>query len=294
MSDPAVRSGRLWHHEGVLVFITMLWGSTFLILQTALQWSGPLGLVAVRFGLAALLLGLLSGRHRLAGLSRLELRAGLSTGLVMIGVYGLQTAGLRQIASSKSAFLTALYVPAVPLMVWLSGQVAPDRRAWLGIAVAFGGMVLLAGPGLWGPFTGLATGDVLTLGAALLAALEIVLISRYSPDCDPRRLALVQTTVVGMGAGAIALWRGESMPQPEFGFLICVGALAAMSAFIQFAMSWAQQTVPATHATLIYALEPVWAGLIGAWAGERFGRGDWGGAGLILLGIVIGSWRRSA
>lgn len=275
------------------MFITMLWGSTFLILQTALRWSGPLGLVAARFGLAALLLGVLSGPRRLSGLTAIELRAGLLTGLVMIGVYGLQTAGLQQIASSKSAFLTALYVPAVPLMVWLSGQAAPDRRAWAGITAAFGGMVLLAGAGLEGALTGFASGDVLTLGAALLAALEIVLIGRYSPDCDPRRLALVQTAVVAVGAAAIALWRGEAWPLPEPGFWVCVGALAAMSAFIQFAMSWAQQTVPATHATLIYALEPVWAGLIGAWAGERFGLGEWGGAVLILLGIVVGSWRRT-
>jgi drug/metabolite transporter (DMT)-like permease len=278
----------------VLVFITMLWGSTFLILQTALRWSGPLWLVSVRFGLAAVLLAMLSGPRRLAGLNRLELRAGLWTGVVMIGVYGLQTAGLQQIASSKSAFLTALYVPAVPLMIWFSGQQAPDGRAWAGIAAAFGGMVLLTGAGLQGDaFTGFASGDTLTLGAALLAALEIVLISRYSPDCDPRRLALVQTAVVAIGAAVAALWHGEALPSVQTGFVLCVGALALMSAFIQFAMSWAQQTVPATHATLIYALEPVWAGLIGVWVGERFGWAGIGGAALILLGIVIGSWRRS-
>jgi drug/metabolite transporter (DMT)-like permease len=43
---------------------------------------------------------------------------------VAIGVaiamgYSLQTWGLQSISSSKSAFITAMYVPLVPLLQWL-------------------------------------------------------------------------------------------------------------------------------------------------------------------------------
>jgi drug/metabolite transporter (DMT)-like permease len=276
-----------WRHEAVLVFITLLWGSTFLILHTALRWSGPLTLVSARFASAAVLLALLMGPKRLGGLTRHELRAGVLTGLVMAAVYGLQTMGLTQISSSKSAFLTALYVPAVPLLLALFWRQPPRPLAWWGIAAAFSGMVLLAQPGAdWA----LGEGDALTLAAALMAALEIVLLGQWSPGCDPRRLAWVQTMVVALVGAPLAAWHGESLPpQLDPDWLLCVGALALMTAFIQFAMSWAQQTVPATNATLIYALEPVWAGLIGVWAGDRFGWLAWMGAGLILLGLVLGS-----
>ncbi|MEX8502611.1 MAG: DMT family transporter [Leptothrix ochracea] len=276
-----------WRHEAVLVFITVLWGSTFLILHTALRWSGPLTLVSARFASAAVLLALLMGPKRLGGLTRHELRAGVLTGLVIAAVYGLQTMGLTQISSSKSAFLTALYVPAVPLLLALFWRQPPRPLAWWGIAAAFGGMVLLAQPA--GADWALGKGDALTLAAALMAALEIVLLGQWSPGCDPRRLAWVQTMVVALVGAPLALWHGEGLPQLDAGWVLCVGALALMTAFIQFAMSWAQQTVSATHATLIYALEPVWAGLIGVWAGDRFGGLAWTGSGLILLGLVLRS-----
>lgn len=275
-----------WHHEAVLVLITCLWGSTFLILHTALRWSGPLTLVTARFAAAAGVLALLMGPKRLGGLTRHEVRAGVITGGVIAAVYGLQTMGLTQISSSKSAFLTALYVPAVPLMMALFWRQPPKPQAWWGIAAAFVGMVLLAQPQ---PASGLEDGDLWTLSAAWMAALEIVLLGQWSPGCDPRRLAWVQTTVVALVCTPWAVLRGEAWPQIGSGWLLCVGSLALMTAFIQFAMSWAQQTVSATHATLIYALEPVWAGLIGMWAGDRLGWVAWTGAGLILLGVVLGS-----
>ena len=44
--------------------------------------------------------------------------------------------------------------------------------------------------------------------------------------------------------------RGEALPQATHGFLACIAGLAAATAFIQFAMNWAQQTVSATRATV--------------------------------------------
>jgi drug/metabolite transporter (DMT)-like permease len=48
----------------------------------------------------------------------------------------------------------------------------------------------------------------------------------------------------------------------------------------------------ATHAAIIFALEPVWAALLAAWLlKERLGsRGAWGGA-LVLAGIVVSELR---
>ncbi|MNT09827.1 EamA-like transporter family protein [compost metagenome] len=52
-------------------------------------------------------------------------------------------------------------------------------------------------------------------------------------------------------------------------------------------MNWAQKTVSATRATLIYTLEPVWAGLFGRIAGERLSSLGLVGAGLILLSVLV-------
>ena len=47
------------------------------------------------------------------------------------------------------------------------------------------------------------------------------------------------------------------------GAALIVVALGLASALIQFVMNWAQRMVDPTRAAIIYAGEPVWAGLFG-------------------------------
>jgi drug/metabolite transporter (DMT)-like permease len=254
--------------EAVLVFITMLWGGTFLAVHNALQWSGPFALVSIRFGLAALMLALFL-RGKLLRITAHELRAGALIGTALFFGYSLQCVGLESISSSKSAFLTALYVPMVPLVQWVWLRRAPSPAAWGGIALAFIGTVLLSDPGALDGRFGL--GEAFTIAAALAIAFEILLLSRFAHGCDPSRLAFVQMVFVAGTCLLVSLVRGEKVPEPDPVFVITLVGLGAATAFIQFAMNWAQQVVSATRATLIYSLEPVWAGLVGRIAGEQLG-----------------------
>jgi len=276
------------HHrrEAVLVFITMLWGGTFLAVHNALQWSGPFALVGVRFGLAAVMLALFL-RGRLLKITAHELRAGALIGTALFFGYSLQCVGLETISSSKSAFLTALYVPMVPLVQWVWQKRAPSVAAWIGIALAFAGAVCLADPTALDWQFGV--GEGLTITAALAIAFEILLLSRFAHGCDPTRLAFVQMVFVGSACAVVALVRGEGVPEANPVFMTTLVGLAAATAFIQFAMNWAQQVVSATRATLIYSLEPVWAGIVGRIAGEQLGPLGITGGILIVLGLIVTS-----
>ena len=53
-------------------------------------------------------------------------------------------------------------------------------------------------------------------------------------------------------------------------------------------MNRVQQFVSSTHATLIYALELVWVGMLGYLAGEQLSLFAWIGCGCILLGMIAG------
>ena len=107
--------------------------------------SGPLFFVGLRFATAALAVGLLSLRT-LRGLTWLEVKAGVAIGVAIALGYGLQTWGLQTISSSKSAFITAMYVPLVPLLQWLCLGRMPGVMSCVGIVLAFIGLILLAGP----------------------------------------------------------------------------------------------------------------------------------------------------
>ena len=271
-----------------LIGVTMIWGVTFLIVHIAVEYTGALLLVGLRFLIAGILAAILAGRH-LRQVTRLELLAGLSIGASLFIGYGLQSYGLQTVESSMSAFLTALYVPLVPLLQWALFRKAPALFSWIGIGLAFAGLLLISG-GSAGHLS-MSTGEIATLGGTIGIALEIMLIGYFAPHVDSRRVTAIQLL-------AVALFCFLSMPiagveWPEFSW-IWVGAvigLGAASAMIQLVMNWAQKTVSPTRATVIYAGEPVWAGIVGRIAGERLGPFALIGGALIVMGVLISELR---
>ena len=278
------RRPALGRHDLALVAVTMVWGTTFLIIHIAMRHSGPLFFVGLRFTTAGVLT-LLVFPTALRGVTRRELTAGILIGVTLFLGYGLQTYGLRTIPSSTSAFITALYVPLVPGFQWLILRRKPTAAGLLGIGCAFIGLILLAGPG--GSIVHLGVGELATLGAAVAAAAEIVLISRYAGDVDLRRITVIQLLAAGLLAFLAMPATGESVPAFSWIWLAAAVGLGAASALIQLTMNWAQASVPPMRATVIYAAEPVWGGIVGRLAGDVLPAQALAGAALIVLGVLI-------
>jgi len=289
MSD-AIRSLslRISRQELVLIFITMIWGGTFLVVHHAVQYSGPFFFVGLRFATAALLLALFFRRY-LAAITWMEIKAGTLIGLSIAGGYGLQTYGMQTISSSQSAFLTALYVPVVPLLQWVFLRRPPSVMAWLGISLAFGGLLLIAGP--QDGRINLNQGEIATLISTLAIAAEIILISRFAGQVDVRRVTLIQLAVASVCAFFLMIPNGESLPAFSPTLLLSALGLGAASALIQVTMNWAQRSVSPTRATVIYAGEPVWAGVVGRIAGERLPAAALFGGALIVCGVIVSELR---
>ncbi len=276
----------------LLVFVTLLWGSTFLTLQIALTWADPVVIVALRFIIASCILACLL-RGKILQITHYEWKAGVVVGICIFGVYTLQTIGLQSIASSTSAFLTGLYVGFVPLLQWLIFKNVPQPITIVTIVLAFAGMTLFANP-FSVSFSG-QMGEWVTVLSALICAAEILSISYFTKGCRPLQLSFTQLITVACLALLTLLWHEPSRPtQWTSGLWICVIALAAIVSFVQFGIGWALKYVAAMRATLIYALEPVFAGIIGWLAGEHFGLSELSGAALIILAVLISAWRPSS
>jgi drug/metabolite transporter (DMT)-like permease len=287
MSDLSRARPRLLNfsrQELALIAVTMVWGGTFLAVQVALTASGPLYFVGLRFGTAALLAALISLRI-LRGLTLREVMAGAAIGLCIFFGYALQTYGLQTITSSKSAFITAMYVPMVPLLQWAVLKRPPGLTSWVGVTLAFVGLTLLTGPDAGSLEMG--KGELFTLIGALSIAAEIILISRFAGTVDSRRVTVVQLAFTSLLAFTGMPIAGESVPELSWLLIGIATAMGLASALIQLTMNWAQKSVSPTKATLIYAGEPVWAGIIGRIAGERLpGLALIGGA-LIVAGVIV-------
>ncbi len=275
--------------ELVLIGITMLWGATFLIVHHAMRHSGALFFVGLRFTVAGSL-GWLLFHRVMRDLNRRELVAGALIGLTIFLGYALQTYGLRTISSSQSAFITALYVPVVPLLQLVVLRRVPHIMSWIGIALAFVGLLLLAGPDAMR--IGLGRGELATLLSTIAIAAEIILISRFAAEVDSRRVTVVQLAVAGLlSFGAMPL-AGEPVPAFSWVWLAAGVGLGLASALIQLAMNWAQKTISPTRATVIYAGEPVWGGIVGRIAGDRLpGLALLGGL-FIVAGVIVSELRK--
>ena len=274
--------------EALLVLITLIWGSTFVIVKAALQDATPLAFIALRFGAAGLLLYGFLARGKVAQRSVLP---GITLGIFLFGGYAFQTSGLALTTPSKAAFITGFSVILVPLLVMVEGtrlRPANIAGAFLGLA----GLYFLVLPS---GFAEVNRGDLLVLVGAVSFALHIVMVGVYARKHSFLHLVPLQILTVGALASlalpVFSVMSGHAVFEVHWtGRLTMALAVTAVFATgVAFSVqNWAQQYTPAAHTALIFALEPVFAALT-SWAvlGESLGGKTLLGSALVLSGMVV-------
>ena len=280
--------------DAALVMITFVWGSSFVVVKNVLAETPPLAFVFFRFLIAtAVCLPLAWKRPRTPGL----LRDGAIIGGLLAAGMIFQVLGQVETSASKAAFLTGLSVVLTPFAAFLRTRRLPSLENGIGIALAGLGFVLLTLPRGNEPFN---RGDVLVFACGVVFAFYIVEMALRAGRHDASRLTVVQLAVVAAAAGILAvLFRAagvgvEARPVGWEGtflrgvlYLATIGTVGTF-----FTQTWAQRHMSATHAAIIFALEPVWAALLAAWLlGERLESVGYWGAALVLAGIVVSETR---
>ena len=268
-----------------LILITFIWGGSFITVQYALNFSSPIMFVALRFAAAALAVSLISIKY-LKDFNFKEVFAGAVIGAVIAIGYGTQTIGLQTISSSESAFLTALYVPLVPIFMWLIFRKKPYIMTWIGCLFAFVGLIFLTGNGF--QQIQLNFGQIITIFGSIAIALEIIFIGYFAGKVNVRRVTVLQLIFASLFCFIMSPLLGESgLPDFHWMLIVILCGLGCASACIQLVMNWAQQSVDSSQAAIIYAGEPVWAALIGRIAGERLPFLALVGGALVVLGVML-------
>jgi drug/metabolite transporter (DMT)-like permease len=266
-----------------LVAVTAIWGVTFVQIKDALELYPLFAFLAVRFAIAVATLAPLV-RSRIRTLGRDGALAGAGLGSLLAAGYGLQTAGLDRTTVSAAGFVTGMYVVLTPIFGLVLFRVRAGAAVWLGVALAVTGLAMLSGVQ-----AGSTTGDLLVLAGAAAYALQIVLMERFAPRYDPLAFTTAQMSAAFVGFAAIAIAAGQ-VEAPHgwtvWGALIVTGVFASALAFL--VQAWAQRRTSANRTALIFALEPVFAGIFGyALAGDRLGAIGWAGCAVILCGIAV-------
>ena len=254
----------------LMCITAIVWGATFIAQKTGMETIGPLGFTFGRYLIGAAVVipfALHEARkvnlfHFLKKDYRLNLAA-FFLGLMMFGGIGLQQTALLYTNVANAAFLTALYVPLVPLIAaFFLGRNVPTN-IWPAVLLSLTGSYLLSGTSsLDAQF-----GDLLIIAGAFFWAGHILLIQHILEKVSaPFQLSVYQSIVTALLAGMIMV--PIERPQmadflPMWPQLVFAGVMAVGIGYTLQLV--AQRHTPAVAAAVILSLESVFAAIFGWW-----------------------------
>lgn len=173
-----------------------IWGSSFIIMKDTVDIFPPYFLLAIRFTIACIFLGIVFWK-KIKEITIEYIWRGAIIGSLLFLAYTTQTIGITETTPGKNAFLTAIYCVIVPFLFWIVDKSKPDAYNFAAALVCIAGIGMVS---LTGEFT-IAYGDAFTLVGGLLYAVHMVAIAKFCKDRDP-----IIVTILQLGFAAILSW----------------------------------------------------------------------------------------
>ncbi len=280
-----------WQANALLLLVALIWGLAFVAQNLAMAHMGPMGFTGVRFLVGALVVAPLAWREwrflRSRGLhhSREDLAPVVGLGLLLCLGAALQQVGIQSTTVTNAGFLTALYVPLVPLLAWWRSGRAPHVWVWPASLGCLIGTYLLSGAGS----VAFNQGDLWVLASVLPWALHMLFVGEVAKRmAAPFLVALGQFLVCAMAGLA---WGVVAEPI-DLSALAAAAPAIAFTGIVSVGIGFTCQVIAQSHATpadaaILLSSETLFAALFGyALMGDRLSATAWAGAGLIFGSIV--------
>ena len=246
----------------LLVFVTFIWGFTFVTNQYILKTMTVADLMAWRFLIAAGVM-IIARPRAIFSLPRAQVKHGVVLGLLLSLGYVAQMVGLKGTSATASGFITGMFVVLTPLISGFILRQPIHRNAWIAVALATLGLGLIAIKG-WQ----FGVSEAITFLCAVMFAFHIVGLGRWSKPEFVFGLTSVQLAVVALFSLAFSVIKGGPHTTSSTNIWICIVLLAVLASSLGFfAQTWVQSHVSATRAAIILTMEPVFAGLAGVTIG---------------------------
>ncbi|MEV6728015.1 MULTISPECIES: DMT family transporter [unclassified Streptomyces] len=288
---------RAWLADLPVLAVAVVWGGSYLAAKGITTGHTVIAVLVLRFALVLPVLAV-AGWQRLRALTAGQVRGAGLLGLVLGGIFLLETYGVVHTSATNAGLIISLTMIFTPLAEAAVRRKAPSGAFLAGAVASLAGVVLLTqGAG----FTVPGTGDLLILGAALARTLHVLLMARIKAvqDADSLSLTTVQFggAVLVFAVLAAVPGTGDSPWAAAAGFGAAEWAgLAFLSVFCTlfafFVQMWAVRRSSPSRVSLLLGTEPLWA----AAAGIAIGGEHLGPAGLVGAALVLGgtAWGRRA
>jgi drug/metabolite transporter (DMT)-like permease len=288
----------------VLLFVALIWGTAFAVQRVAAQYLDTFIFNGLRFVLGGLILLPFSqlvpwNRRKQAGeienpaqgviqpapvLNRKAIFYILSAGAVLFCGSSLQQAGLKYTTAGNAGFITTLYVVLVPIILVIFMREKIHWIAWLCAGIAIIGSLLLSTGGT----LRLAQGDNLEMAAAMMWALDVILVSRAVKVVSVLTFSVGHYLVAGALNLTVSLFITSSLDglASAWWTILYIGLLSTAVGYTLQALG--QKYSPPTDATILLSMEAVFAALSGyIFLSERMEAIQLVGCGLIFSAVLI-------
>lgn len=263
-----------------MVAIAVMWGAGYGITNWLLGFMSPLWLLAVRFGLSALILLAIFYR-RLFRLDRNQAVMGIGLGAFLAFLFLCHILGLVFSTPGKQSFIAGANVVLVPFLYAAIYRKWPGSRSVAGALLTTSGLLAMAFvPGML-----FNTGDFFSLLMAIDISIHVLLVGNFSRRMDPLALAVLQIIACGFFLLAVAFF---FEPLPDFGAIghsVWAGivfVILVVTVIPLLVQAVAQRYTPETHAAIIMSLEGPFGYVIAVWMGQEVFNGQ-----LVLGGLLI-------
>lgn len=280
----------------LLLLVALIWGSAFVAQAIGTRSLGSFTFTGLRFALGAAVVAPFAWREwRTLRAQQRQPRprdiahiAGLGT-LLFLGA-AMQQVGMLTTTVTNAGFLTALYIPLVPLFGWIALRHVPHWTTWLGAAGCMAGTWLLTGGASAGGLLDLRTGDWWVIASSVPWAAHVMLVGRAAHRLHGAMLVACGQFVT---CSMLALLLGAATePVSAHGVRLAFGAIAytgVLSVGLGFTLQVvAQRHTRAADSAIVLSSETVFAAAFGAlFMGDRLGATGIAGCALILACILL-------
>jgi drug/metabolite transporter (DMT)-like permease len=268
----------------LLLLVCVFWGTTFILSKILLAEISLLYYLALRLGIATILMWFIAIRYR-RQLDRPTFLAGVILGIFLFLSYLFQMWGIQYTSASNAGFITGINVILVPVFSAILFKERPKIMTLIGIVLATWGLYFLSG----GNFAALNKGDLLVLVCALAAAFHIIFTGHFAPRHNIYLLMAVQLSTIAILNLILFSFSNEKIVPLRPGALLILIYLAIFGSIVTFLLQTSMQRfTTATRTALIFTTEPLFAALFAFLiAGEQMNALGWLGGLLILLGMIV-------
>ena len=270
----------------MLVLATGFWGISNCLIAICLRDMQPVTLNAFRFLSAFAVLGTVF-HTRVLRASRETLKYSVYIGLSLVAIYLGATYGILYTSVSNAGFIGAMTVVVTPAFEFALYRRRPEKKFGFALVLCVIGIALMTLNEALRP----ALGDVICLLVPAFYAVDLMVTEKAvaEPEVDPIALGVLQTAVAGAVMFVLSrLLETPSLPgSPKvWAAALFLGVFCSGICFV--IQSVEQQFTTASHASLIFTLEPVFSAVFAYFLlSERLTARGYFGAALMLASLLI-------